>query len=146
MKASSFLTYDEQQNILEAIKAAEKDASGEIRVHIETHCNCNVLDRAAVIFEKLKMHKTELRNGVLFYLAVEDHKFAVIGDVGINKVVADDFWDCVKETMTGYFVDGRFAEGLEKGILITGQKLKEFFPYKHDDVNELPNDISFETN
>lgn len=145
MKAVNFLSKEEQNSILEAIKAAEKDASGEIRVHIDTRCDCNVLDRAAIIFEKLKMHKTKLRNGVLFYLAIEDHKFAVIGDVGINKLVPADFWDCIKETMLGYFIDGRFAEGLEKGILIAGQKLKEFFPCLPEDVNELPDDISFES-
>jgi uncharacterized membrane protein len=146
MKASDFFSSEEQESIMEAIKAAEKDASGEIRVHIETRCDCDVLERSVAVFKKLKMHKTKLRNGVLFYLAIEDHKFAVIGDAGINKVVAPDFWDCIKETMIGYFIDGRFAEGLEKGILIAGQKLKEYFPYQSDDINELSDEISFGTN
>ena len=143
MKASNFLTSEEQQSLLKAITAFEVASSGEIRVHIETRCDCDVLERAAIIFEKLKMHKTLLRNGVLFYLAIEDHRFAVIGDAGINKVVPNDFWDCIKETMLGYFIDGRFAEGLEKGIVIAGEKMKEYFSFQKNDANELPNEISF---
>jgi uncharacterized membrane protein len=92
------------------------------------------------------MHKTDLRNGVLFFLAVKDRKFAILGDAGINAAVPDNFWDEVKETVLAEFKQERFAEGLEKGILMAGEKLKEFFPYQSDDVNELPDDISFDNN
>ena len=101
------------------------------------------MDRAAWWFGKLNMHKTELRNGVLFYLAVKDHKFAILGDAGINAVTADDFWDHIKEKMQGSFSEGAFAAGLQEGILTAGQVLKEHFPYKDGDVNELSDEISF---
>ena len=93
MKASSFFTKEEQDQILAAIKEAEKETSGEIRIHIETTCPGDVLDRAAWIFKKLGMDKTAERNGVLFYLAVKDRKFAIIGDAGINAKVPEGFWD-----------------------------------------------------
>ena len=143
MKASEFLSKEEQQSILQAIKQAEKDSSGEVRVHLENKCPGDVLDRAAEIFAHLKMHKTDQRNGILFYLAIENKKFAVIGDVGINKVVPEGFWDSIKESLRSYFVEGKFAKGLEVGILMTGEKLKTYFPHQADDVNELPDDISF---
>ena len=92
------------------------------------------------------MHKTVQRNGVLFYLAVYDRKFAILGDVGINRLVPDNFWDEIKETMLAYFKDGKFAEGLTKGILMAGEQLKSNFPYHQDDVNELTNEISFDKN
>ena len=136
-------TKDEREDIRQAILNAELDTSGEIRVHIEDTCSGEVLDRASDIFKKLKMHKTERRNGVLFYLAVKNRKFAVLGDKGINAVVEDDFWDDIKALLLEHFREEKYAEGLIKGIELVGTKLKNHFPFQTDDVNELPDDISF---
>ncbi|MCX6301765.1 MAG: TPM domain-containing protein [Bacteroidia bacterium] len=144
MKAPSFFTKEQQADILSAIKEAENMTSGEIRVHIETHIDGDVLDRAAWIFKKIKMDKTAERNGVLFYLAVDNRKFAVIGDHGINSKVPENFWDNIKDIMEKHFREEKFAEGLTKGILMAGLQLKSHFPYHKDDVNELPDDISFD--
>ena len=138
-----FFTKDEREDIRQAILNAELDTSGEIRVHIEDTCSGEVLDRASDIFKKLKMHKTERRNGVLFYLAVKNRKFAVLGDKGINAVVEDDFWDDIKALLLEHFREEKYAEGLIKGIELVGTKLKNHFPFQTDDVNELPDDISF---
>jgi uncharacterized membrane protein len=144
MKASSFFTEEQQAQILAAVKEAENDTSGEIRVHIETICNEDVLDRAAWIFKKLNMQNTAGRNGVLFYLAVSDRKFAVIGDAGINSKVPVGFWDDVKDLLQTRFREGRFSDGLSEGIILAGLHLKKHFPYKKDDINELPDEISFD--
>ncbi len=144
MKASSFFTREQQDQILSAVREAENETSGEVRVHIETYCNEDVLDRAAWVFRKLGMHKTAERNGVLFYLAVSDKKFAVIGDAGINSKVPDGFWDDVKELLLQKFKEGKFTEGLSEGIILTGAHLKKHFPHREDDVNELPDEISFD--
>jgi len=144
VKASTFFTKEQQGKILAAVKAAEESTSGEIRVHIETSFTGEVLDRAAWIFKKLGMHKTALRNGVLFYLAVEDRKFAIIGDAGINAKVPEGFWNNIKELMTTDFREGKFTEGLSKGIIMTGEQLKSHFPHQSNDVNELPDEISFD--
>ncbi|HPC97996.1 MAG TPA: TPM domain-containing protein [Bacteroidales bacterium] len=143
MKAADFFTPDQKKKIVEAIRQAEKETSGEIRVHIETSCPDDVLDRAAWIFGKLGMHKTRERNGVLFYLAVEDRKFAVIGDSGINALVPEGFWNQVKEIMRKNFTAGRFTEGLTEGITLAGRQLKNFFPLRKNDRNELTDEISF---
>ena len=144
MKASTFFTKEQQAQILAAVKEAENETSGEIRVHIETSCNEDVLDRAAWIFKKLGMHNTAERNGVLFYLAVSDRKFAVIGDAGINSKVPAGFWDDVKELLQTKFREGKFTEGLSEGIILAGTHLKKHFPHRKDDVNELPDEISFD--
>jgi len=144
MKASEFFTKEQQEQIRDAIREAEDLTSGEIRVHIETKTSGNVLDRAAWIFKRIGMHGTAERNGVLFYLAVTNRKFAVIGDQGINSKVAEDFWDDIKATVKKYFSEGRFAEGLVNGITMTGSQLKVHFPFRKNDVNELPDDISFD--
>ncbi len=141
--AQNFFSDEEKDLIKKAIINAELDTSGEIRVHIENHCKEDVLDHAAFLFQKLKMYKTEQRNGLLFYLAVKDHKFAILGDAGINEVVEDDFWDEVKTLMASYFEKGEFAVGLAEGIAKAGQKLKKHFPYFHNDINELSDEISF---
>jgi len=138
-----FFTVDEKASIRDAIREAELNTSGEIRVHIESKCKGEVLDRAADVFYHLKMDKTKLRNGVLFYLAVKSQKFATIGDKGINAVVPENFWEDTKEMMAGHFKEGEFATGLSKGIEESGKSLKQHFPYQSDDVNELSDEISF---
>ncbi|MGD9555390.1 MAG: TPM domain-containing protein [Mangrovibacterium sp.] len=143
MLASNFFTDEGKRKITEAIRMAELDTSGEIRVHVEGHCKVDVLDCAAYWFKKLRMHKTALRNGVLFYLAVNDRKFAILGDAGINSKVPENFWETIREHMKSKFVDGQFADGLAEGILMAGEQLKTHFPYQTDDTNELSDDISF---
>lgn len=134
---------EQEQHIVNAIKQAELNTSGEIRVHIETKCKDDILDRATHVFSMLEMHKTQLRNGVLFYMATKDRQFAILGDVGINMKVPEDFWEKIKDTMLVHFREGDFTMGLSQGIEMAGEKLKEFFPYQSDDVNELPDEISF---
>jgi uncharacterized membrane protein len=146
MNAESFFDKKQREQIVNAIKQAELNTSGEIRVHVENHCKKEVLDRATEVFETLKMHKTQLRNGVLIYLATKDRRFAIIGDAGINQKVADDFWDSTKEIMLEHFKKGAFAAGLTRAILQAGEQLKEYFPYQSDDINELSDEISFGKN
>jgi uncharacterized membrane protein len=143
MSVRKYFSEENKLQITNAIRVAENNTSGEIRVHIEKHCKGDVLDRAAYIFEKLEMHKTQLRNGVLFYLAIEDHKFAILGDAGINQKVSENFWEEIKEEMAGKFREGKFTEGLSTGIKQAGKQLKQHFPYQKDDVNELSDEISF---
>jgi uncharacterized membrane protein len=134
---------EEQQRIREAVERAEKHTSGEIRVCVEKTCSEDVLDRAANYFAKLDMHKTKLRNGVLIYVATDDHKFAIIGDGGINKVVPDDFWDNAKLQMLEQFKQGNLVEGIAVGVTMAGEQLKKYFPYDNDDTNELSDEVSF---
>ncbi|MCD4683097.1 MAG: TPM domain-containing protein [Bacteroidales bacterium] len=143
MSVRNFFSEQEKEDITIAIKNAELDTSGEIRVHVENTCKGDVKDQAAYLFDKLEMHKTEQRNGVLFYLAIKNRKFAILGDVGINKVVPEDFWDDIRDHMLNHFRENDFADGLVEGITMAGQQLKEHFPYQTDDVNELPDEISF---
>ncbi|HRG38981.1 MAG TPA: TPM domain-containing protein [Bacteroidia bacterium] len=144
MDAKKFFTDAQKKQIQEAIADAEFNTSGEIRVHIDNDCKIDVLDRAANVFHELQMDATDLRNGILFYLAINDRKFAILGDKGINEKVPSDFWDTIKETILGYFKREDFAEGLSKGIEMAGEKLKAYFPYQDDDKNELSNEVSFE--
>ncbi|MBN2215568.1 MAG: TPM domain-containing protein [Bacteroidales bacterium] len=143
MKPSEFFNEEEKTKIIRAVREAERNTSGEIRVHIETKCIGDVLDRAAYVFGKLGMHKTRLRNGLLFYMVIDDRKFAILGDAGINKVVPEDLWDDIKNLVLDYFKIGEFAEGITKGILLAGEKIKQYFPYRQGDLNELPDDISY---
>ena len=142
----SFFTESDKLLVLNAIKQAETDTSGEIRVHVENHCKGDLMDRAATVFSVLNMHKTALRNGVLFYLAVKDRKFAILGDVGINKVVPAAFWEQIKLQVKIQFSNQQFAAGLAEGIVTAGEQLQKHFPYQSDDKNELSDDISFQDN
>lgn len=143
MSAQKFFTKDQQKVITDSIAKAELNTSGEIRVHIDDDCKEDVLDKAANMFHQLKMNKTELRNGVLFYLAVNDRKFAILGDKAINEKVPENFWDNIKDTLLEHFKQQQFTEGLSKGIEMAGEKLKTHFPLQLNDTNELKNDISF---
>ena len=141
-KLKNFLSKEDEKAVVEAIEKAEKNTSGEIRVHIEAHTDEDHFDHALKVFEQLEMHKTELRNGVLIYIAVNDHQFVILGDEGINNVVANDFWEKTKDVMQAQFRKGNFKQGLIDGILQAGNELKVHFPYQSDDEDELSNEIS----
>lgn len=139
-----FLTKDQEQTIIKAIREAENQTSGEIRVHIEPKCKHeDPLERAKEVFAELQMHKTELRNGVIIYVSTDDHKLAIWGDKGINEKVGQDFWVYELELMTKYFKAGDYETGLQEVVTHIGNKLKEFFPYQQNDTNELSDDISY---
>ncbi len=138
-----FITKEQEQQIIASIERAELNTSGEIRVHIESKCKGDAVGRAITIFNYLKMHNTAQRNGVLVYVAFESHKLAIIGDVGINRRVAADFWDDIKNSMVASFARGEFVEGICRAVEAAGESLKEYFPYQDDDVNEQPNEVSF---
>ena len=137
-----FLTTDEEQEIVDAILESEKNTSGEIRVHIEPSSRLDHYVRAQEVFHLLKMDNTRESNGVLIYVAVEDKKFAICGDKGIDKVVPDDFWNSTKDLIQNSFKEGKFKEGIIRGILMAGEELKAHFPWKPNDTNELSNEVS----
>lgn len=141
-KSEEFLTKEEESTIVEAIRVAEKETSGEIRVHIEKTTSKVPFDRALEVFHELGMDATEHKNGVLIYLAVADKKFVICGDQGINEVVPVDFWDSTKDIMATHFKIGNFKQGLIDGITKAGEQLRHHFPYENGDTNELSNEIS----
>ena len=143
MIAESLLTAQEKEEILNAIRDSESRTSGEIRLFLEDNCTTSVLDRAAYIFDELEIKNTALHNGVLIYIAVDDHRFCIIGDSGIHQKVGDAFWDEVRDEMREHFKAGRFKDGILHAINTVGIKLSEFFPPGISDINELPDDIVF---
>lgn len=139
-----FLSKEEEKTIISAVKEAETATSGEVRVHIEDRCKeDDPITRAKEVFAELGMHETELHNGVILYVATKDHKLAVWGDNGIHEKVGQEFWDEEIKLMQKYFQADDYESGIRDAVLMIGQKLKEFFPYQKDDVNELSDDISY---
>ena len=140
---SDFVLEVKEEKIIRAIEEAELGTSGEIRVHLEPNCNGEVLDRASEVFAELHMHKTKLRNGVLFYIAYDTQQFAIIGDHAINAVVPENFWNEEKEILSDAFNNLQFTDGICEGIKRVGDVLGKHFPYKDDLSGELPNEISY---
>ncbi len=141
-KVEDFLSKQEELEIVDAIRMAEKNTSGEIRVHIENTSKIDSFDRALEVFHTLKMDNTKERNGLLIYVAVTDKKFVIYGDEGINNVVSETFWDSTKDLIQSHFKSGNFKNGLIEGILKAGEQLKQHFPWQHGDIDELSNEIS----
>ena len=141
-KVEAFLTQEEEREIISAIRIAEKNTSGEIRVHIEVSSDKEHDERALEVFHLLKMNNTKDENAVLIYVAVKDKKFVIYGDKGINKVVPLNFWDTTKNVIQSHFVKGNFKQGIVDGILKAGKELQEHFPWQIDDEDELSNEIS----
>lgn len=141
---ATFFDETEREAIREAIAAAEEQTSGEIRLHLARRTRGDVLAAAQVAFHAIGMTRTAARNGVLIYLSVEDRRFAIVGDEGIDRVVPEGFWDEIKETMRQRFAADRFAEGIAEAVRRVGEKLRAYFPLQAGDVNELPDDISTE--
>jgi uncharacterized membrane protein len=138
-----FFSEAEKEKIIAAIKQAESNTSGEVKVHVEELCTeTDPLERAKEVFSYLSLDKTAQRNGVLFYLAHGDRKFAVLGDAGIDKVVPTNFWESTRDALRTHFSKGNFSEGLQMGIKEAGEQLKKYFPFQKNDVNEISDDIS----
>ena len=139
-----FLSSDDESAIVQAIQEAEKKTSGEVRVHIEKKCpKKDPVKRAISLFQKLRMHKTDLRNGVIVYVATEDHLLAIWGDEGIHAKVGQEFWENTLITLQKDFKTNQIKNGLTKALLDIGEKLQQHFPYQKDDKNELDDSISY---
>ncbi len=141
-KVEDFLTREQEAKVVEAIRQAELNTSGEIRVHLEAHASIDVFERAVEVFDFLHMNNTKRSNGVLIYVAVEDRELVIMGDKGINDVVGPTFWESTKNTIIDHFKNGDTSQGLIDGVIKAGEQLKKYFPYKKGDTNELPDDIS----
>ncbi|SDF14423.1 TLP18.3, Psb32 and MOLO-1 founding protein of phosphatase [Pricia antarctica] len=141
-RVEDFLSKEEEQDIVQAILEAEKNTSGEIRVHIEAHTKLDHIDRAKEVFKMLKMGNTKEENGVLIYVAVNDRKFSIYGDRGIDKVVSDDFWDSTRDAIQAQFKKNDFKQGIIDGILKAGKELRTHFPWQQGDINELSDEVS----
>lgn len=141
---AAFLTEEVKETLKRAIASAENQTSGEIVVSLVKHCKGDVFEEAKKFFDNKGLYKTKERNAVLVYLAYKDHKLAILGDEGINQKVPEDFWDSTVEIMTSNFKEGKYAKGLEEGILKIGEELKHDFPWQEDDENEIPDEIHVE--
>jgi uncharacterized membrane protein len=137
-----FLTKEEEAEVVEAIRLAEQNTSGEIRVHIEKETSIAPMERAVEVFHLLQMENTQERNGVLIYVATQSKQFAICGDQGIHEKVTNSFWDATKEVMLSHFKNGNNKQALVNGILKAGEQLKSYFPRQDDDVDELSNELS----
>lgn len=144
MSAKHFFSDAQVKKISAAIGAAEAKTSGEVRVHIEKKCNRDAIQEAEMWFGKLGMHKTQDRNGVLIYLALESHVFAIYGDKGIHEKVHQEFWNEISHQTEEKFRQGLFTEGLVEMINRTGEQLQKYFPLSRHDKDELSNDVSFQ--
>lgn len=139
-----FFSKSEEALIIESIRRAEQETSGEIRVHLEHRKKSDsVIEGAKKAFTTLRMERTAERNGVLVYLIPSVREFAILGDSGINAKVPEHFWEDVRDVMQDQFRKGAVAQGICDGILLIGEKLKTYFPYQKDDTNELPDDLSY---
>lgn len=138
-----FFSKKEKERIVNAIQEAERATSGEIRVHLARRARPDIEAHARELFVKLGMTETAARNGVLILIGIASRRFVVLGDRGIHEKVPPDFWNDVVETMKNAFRENRFADGLAEGILRIGEKLRDAFPHQRDDINELPDEISF---
>ena len=141
-KIEEFLSEQEEQEVVAAIREAEKKTSGEIRVHIEKTSNGDIWQRAMEVFHLLKMDNTKEDNGVLIYVAIDDRNFVIYGDKGINKVVPPDFWESTKDAIVAQFKKGNFKQGLIDGITKAGHQLQKHFPWSEGNENQLSDKIS----
>ncbi|OGW78873.1 MAG: hypothetical protein A2Z83_03490 [Omnitrophica bacterium GWA2_52_8] len=137
----SFLSKDEKAVVAEAIRQAEAQTSGEICIYLERKARGNLMPAARKTFEKLGMSRTQKRNGVLIYLSLKTHEFAILGDTGIYKAAGEGFWKSTAAKMQAEFGAGNFAGGLVAGILEAGEKLAHYFPRDPSDRNELPDRV-----
>ncbi len=143
MNVADFFSDEQKQQIRAAIERLELKTTGEIRLHVEGDCKGDAYERALQVFHRLNMHKTKHRNAILFYLAVNHNKFAIVGDEGIHKKVPENFWATVKDHVIAQFKQSKFTEGICEGIDMTGEMLHKHFPKNGNDKNQLSDEISY---
>jgi uncharacterized membrane protein len=144
-KKAPFFSDEEKQRIVAAIRDAEHNTSGEIRVYVESkNPYVDPMDRASEVFYNLKMDKTVDRNAVLLYVAMVHKELVLFGDDGIYKQVGETYWSNAVKNMIAEIKSENICDGIVQCIYQIGETLKEKFPYKSDtDKNELPDDIVF---
>lgn len=144
-KPEDYFTITEKQVIVAAIKQAEQTTNGEIRVYVESKCQyVKAIDRAKELFDKLDMHKTEEKNGVLVYIALKHRQLAIYADEGIYQKTQPNFWQSNMQTLIQHFHKEDYAHGIAAVVIAIGKLLQEHFPYnRKTDINELPDDIVF---
>lgn len=140
---NNFLTEIQMASLVEAIQQAESHSTGEIRVHIDSNTSGDNAKMAFEVFKTLCENQTAEQNAVLFHVNFERKYLTIIGDSGIHKKVKQHFWDYLHDKTTTEFSKGNFFEGLKNAILETGRELKKFFPISGENINELPNEITF---
>lgn len=136
------LTDVEEALIIASISYAEHKTSGELRVHMEPSCKGDAYARAVAVFEELKMHQTEARNGVLIYIAFDSKKYAIVGDSGIHQKLGEIYWEEVKKNLQSNFKNGNIAAAITIAVIDIGHQLSAHFPFRKNDTNELSNEIS----
>jgi uncharacterized membrane protein len=141
--ARRLFSEQDESRVIAAIRAAEARSSGEIRVHVERRCAGSAMASAERWFHSLGMDATSERNGILFYVAVDDREFAIVGGAGIHAKVGEAFWNALRDALRDAFAKGDPAAGLVQAIDESGRRLAEHFPRSGDDRNELPDEISY---
>ncbi|HET6722700.1 MAG TPA: TPM domain-containing protein [Chitinophagaceae bacterium] len=144
-RKKDFFSEEEKQQIIEAVRNAERMTSGEVRVFVENRCSyMDALDRAKEVFAELKMYETHDRNAVLMYVALKDKQLAIFGDEGIHSKLGNEYWNTEVKKMIDNFNKENYAEGIKQVVEDIGEALTQLFPYNNDtDKNELPDDIVF---
>jgi uncharacterized membrane protein len=145
MQQKEFLAQLDQQRIVDAIAAAEKQTSGEIRVHLQPKARGDIREVAERTFERLGMTKTALRNGVLLFIACEEQRFTILGDRGIDEKVPAGFWDEIAAKLSIRFKQGEYTDGIVDAIHEAGEALRHDFPRSHGDIDELSNEINVDS-
>lgn len=140
-----FFTAAEQKQLVDAIRMAEQQTSGEIRIYVESkNPMVDVVERAEEVFYKLKMEHTEHRNGVLLYMAIKHKELALFGDEGIYNATGEEYWKQNVASIIAGITEEKMIESVCNAVLQIGKTLKEKFPYeKNTDKNELPDEIVF---
>jgi len=141
---TEFLSEADLESLGSAVRQAEAKTSAEIRVHLDHHCSGEAMARAVAVFERLGMHRTAARHGVLIYVSVGDHKLAVLGDLGIHERVGQAYWERLVEAVLAHFRDERPRDGLLHAVGEVGAILARHFPRRPDDVNELSDQVSID--
>lgn len=149
--ARRFLGDEDFDAIARASANAEAHTSGEIRVHLERRVPRgrrgvvgDVLERARDVFWRLGIQRTRERNGVLIYLAIEDRRFAIVGDEGIHARVGNDHWVSMRDLMVEKLKNQQPGEAILSAISETVRVLREHFPRRPDDTDELSDQVSVE--
>jgi uncharacterized membrane protein len=141
MKVKHFLDRLEHDRVAAAIREAEKKSSGQIIVFITRRRPQDILRFARRSFRRLKLHRTEKRNGVLIVVAPAAQKVAIFGDKAVHTKSEEAFWEEVVRQMEPDLKKGEFTAAIVGAVERVGSVLATHFP---TDASSRQNEISDE--
>jgi uncharacterized membrane protein len=130
VKLKHFLNRLEHERVHRAVQSAEKDTSVRIVVYISHRRVTDPMKAGHQAFKKLKLETEQEKAGLLFFIAPQSRKFAVLGGTALHEKLGQAWWDRLVQVLSADFRREKFTDGLVSVLDEIAPALKLHFPFR----------------